>query len=343
PRLDERRAEERVEQALGLARADRLPELARVRARHLMTERDPAHRELRQHRLEVLQLLARELRERHQQLPPLGILEEEAHRGGGCLLLAVGVVEEDLVEVRARTLDPRPIRRGGEAQHRGLLARRRGPPKPRTLGRTSRPRTARSTWTPTESEVTTETSLEARARNRGRGEGRTEPLAPGPARYSPRLRRVVSPFSLRPAPPRAMLSMPKRATMASSAWLSAARRRWASAAKRANCSDASPTMPAADTPTSRTGSRGRCRSQSRSAASEIVFPSSVGSGSVARRVRRRSLPGPRRSASLSFSTTTRLRTRSRRRRRPTASAWPMIASRTLRSSRASAANVPSSP
>src|SRR5256886_8604352 len=129
PRLDERGTEERVDQAFGLARAHGLHELPGVRARHLMAERDAARRELGQHLLEVAELLARELRERHRQLPPLGILEEEAHRGGRRLLLAVSVVEEDLVEVRARTHDPRATRRGREAQHDGaLLPRRRRPP-----------------------------------------------------------------------------------------------------------------------------------------------------------------------------------------------------------------------
>src|SRR3989442_4254081 len=119
PRLDERRAEERVDQAFGLARTDGLHELPGVRARHLMAERDAMRRELCQHLLEVAELLARELRERHRQLPPLGILEEEAHRGGRRFLLAVGVVEEDFVEVRARTLDPRAIRGGRQAEHWG--------------------------------------------------------------------------------------------------------------------------------------------------------------------------------------------------------------------------------
>src|SRR3989442_8128124 len=131
PRLDERRAEERVDQALGLARAAGPHELARIRARHLVAERDAPRGELRQHRLEVAELLARELRERQQQLAPLGVLEEEAHRGGRRLLLAVGVVEEDLVEVRARTHHPRGTRRGREAQHGALLPRRRRPPKRR--------------------------------------------------------------------------------------------------------------------------------------------------------------------------------------------------------------------
>src|SRR5438552_1885406 len=135
PRLDERGAEERVDQAFGLARTDGLHELPGVRARHLMAERDATRRELSQHLLEVAELLARELRERHQQLPPLGVLEEEAHRGGRRLLLAVNVVEEDLVEVRARTLDPRATRRGSETQHGALLARRRRTAKASLLSR----------------------------------------------------------------------------------------------------------------------------------------------------------------------------------------------------------------
>src|SRR5207247_10730553 len=105
------------------------------RARHLVAERDATRAELSQHLLEVAELLAGELRERHRQLPPLGILEEEAHRGGRRLLLAVGVVEEDLVEVRARTLDPRATRGGREAQHGALLPRRRRPPKRRAATR----------------------------------------------------------------------------------------------------------------------------------------------------------------------------------------------------------------
>jgi len=145
PRLDERRAEERVDQAFGLARTHGLHELPGVRARHLMAERDAMRRELCQHLLEVAELLARELRERHQQLPPLGVLEEEAHRGGRRLLLAVGVVEEDLVEVRARTLDPRATRRGREAQHGAFLPRRRRPPKRRAAARALSGRARRPT------------------------------------------------------------------------------------------------------------------------------------------------------------------------------------------------------
>src|SRR5439155_8497896 len=69
-RLDERRAEERVDESLGLVRADRPQELGGIWARHQVTEPDAARGERRQHLLEVRQLLAREPGERHEQRLP---------------------------------------------------------------------------------------------------------------------------------------------------------------------------------------------------------------------------------------------------------------------------------
>src|SRR5205823_12256769 len=123
PRLDERRAEQRVDQAVGLARADGPHEVARVRARPLVAHGDATRREMPEHLLEVAELLASQAGERRQELPALGVLEEQAHRRRRRLLLAVGVVEQDLVQALERALDPRAARLRGKAEHPTLRPR----------------------------------------------------------------------------------------------------------------------------------------------------------------------------------------------------------------------------
>jgi hypothetical protein len=125
PRLDERAAEQRVEQALRLVRADDRQERRRVRTRVETSERDAAAGEHREHLLEVRELLARERGERRHQRGPVLVAEDEVDRGRGGLLLAVRVVEEDHVEVRERAVRPGGIGRCGEGEHRLECSRRR--------------------------------------------------------------------------------------------------------------------------------------------------------------------------------------------------------------------------
>src|SRR5207247_5398745 len=143
PRLDERRAEQRVDQAVGLARPDGPHEVARVRARPLVAHGDATRREMPEHLLEVAELLASQAGERRQELPALGVLEEQAHRRRRRLLLAVGVVEQDLVQALERALDPRAARLRGEAEHPTLrpraAARARRAREPRTRPRLADP------------------------------------------------------------------------------------------------------------------------------------------------------------------------------------------------------------
>src|SRR5262245_43629984 len=72
---------------------------------------------MREHLLEVLQLLAREPRQRGEELGALGTAKEQAHRGRVGLLLAVRVVDQDVVEMQQRALDPPGTGRGSEVEH----------------------------------------------------------------------------------------------------------------------------------------------------------------------------------------------------------------------------------
>src|SRR5579862_4368420 len=110
-RLDERETEQRVEEARRLVRAHRRHQPLGVRARDETPEAEAPLRERGQDLLEVEQLLAREPGERREQGLLLGIAEEEADRRGRRLLLAVGVVDEHLVERRDGTRPPAGNRR----------------------------------------------------------------------------------------------------------------------------------------------------------------------------------------------------------------------------------------
>ena len=117
PRLDQRHAEQRVEQARRLLGADGRHELGRVGAGDLAAERDPARGQRVDDALEVPQLLARQTRQRPQELRPIGVAEEQTQRRRGGLLLAVRVVDEDVVQVRERARQPGGAGGGGEVQH----------------------------------------------------------------------------------------------------------------------------------------------------------------------------------------------------------------------------------
>ena len=87
-------------------------ERSRLRERLL-----PAPLELAEHRLEVVQLLARQLRERARQLRTLRVAEDQRQRGAGGLLLGVGVVQQDRVDVGQGPVEPGGSAAGRQVQH----------------------------------------------------------------------------------------------------------------------------------------------------------------------------------------------------------------------------------
>src|SRR5207247_2468738 len=137
-----------------------------------------------EHRLEVAEVLASQAGERRQELPALGVLEEQAHRRRSRLLLAVGVVEQDLVQALERALDPRAARLRGEAEHPTL--------RPRAAARAQRAREPRTRPRP------------APSAPRGGGYQATTPWSTGSERQ--RLKMRVTPAG-REHRPRARLSM----------------------------------------------------------------------------------------------------------------------------------------
>ena len=109
----------------------------RVAAGALPRERDPECAEGLLHLLEVLELLARQAREREREPSVLGVREHERERARGGFLLAVGVIEQQLRQMAQRVLDPR--RRGGRLEDRGAVRRER-----RGSGRSAHPEIPRA-------------------------------------------------------------------------------------------------------------------------------------------------------------------------------------------------------
>ena len=69
----------------------------------------------------MLELLTRERRERQQQPRMFGVAEDQSQRRRGSLLLAVGVVEQDLLDVRERASAPVVVARRREVKHAGSV------------------------------------------------------------------------------------------------------------------------------------------------------------------------------------------------------------------------------
>lgn len=115
--LDERAAEQGVDRPRRLVAARRLHELGRVRAGRQSAELVAAPPDVADHLLEVLELFARQPGERHGELCELGVAEHQTDRGRGRLLLAVGVIDEQLVEAAERRAAPGRIGARMQVQH----------------------------------------------------------------------------------------------------------------------------------------------------------------------------------------------------------------------------------
>src|SRR5690606_20179128 len=82
------------------------------------TELEPTATKVRDHELEVLELLARELRQRRGEDRRIaGVAEDQVDRRRGGLLLAVRVVGEDRIDVRAGPPTPCGVGAGAKVQH----------------------------------------------------------------------------------------------------------------------------------------------------------------------------------------------------------------------------------
>src|SRR5690349_11575668 len=117
-----------VELALGLMGAHEFAQFAGVSAglEALMRHLEPPHEPL--HLFEMLELLARQPRERDVERAVLGVGEDQCQRGGGRLLLAVGVIDQQRGQIARGSLGPRARRRRAQdGLPRGALeALRRG-------------------------------------------------------------------------------------------------------------------------------------------------------------------------------------------------------------------------
>jgi hypothetical protein len=83
---------------------------ARIGCRLLRAELPAPLLQVKQNSFEVSQLLARQLGERAMQKSMLGVSEDQIHRGARGFFLAVGVVDQNLIQVCERALGPRTIR-----------------------------------------------------------------------------------------------------------------------------------------------------------------------------------------------------------------------------------------
>lgn len=119
--LDRRTAEQQIQEPAGLARPRHLMQTAGVWRRTLPGEADAKPGELAEHRLEVAQLFTRELREWRLEVGVLRIAKQQVHRGARRLLLAMGMVEQDLREVFPGPTAPVGICRERKPQHVPIL------------------------------------------------------------------------------------------------------------------------------------------------------------------------------------------------------------------------------
>jgi aryl-alcohol dehydrogenase-like predicted oxidoreductase len=117
-RFDERTAQQEVDQTLGLGRAHQRFQPPRVRARALAPKGDIAGREQSQNLLEMPEFLAGDSRQRREQEGVLGILKQQTHRDSRGLLLAMRMVEQQLIRFGERASCPIRIGRRREVQHR---------------------------------------------------------------------------------------------------------------------------------------------------------------------------------------------------------------------------------
>ena len=129
--LDQGRDEKPVEEALCARMSHEFLQRLRVRIARVLAQRQSALFEQPQHLREMAGFLARELRHRSRETGNVGKRREHRKRVRGCLLLAVRVIDEHLVESLDRKADP-ARRRLGQQLHGALVARTRGARQPRS-------------------------------------------------------------------------------------------------------------------------------------------------------------------------------------------------------------------
>src|SRR5208337_572670 len=127
PRLDQGAAEELVHEPCRFEVARGEEQAPRVGARTLPSKGDSPFGQHAQDGAKVLEFLACEPGERLEKRRISRAAEKQRHRGPGGLLLAVGVIDEDLVELPNHPRQPVGTSRRNEAEHvRTILARIRG-------------------------------------------------------------------------------------------------------------------------------------------------------------------------------------------------------------------------
>ena len=120
PRLDERADEEPIDDERQIRRREpvhRTAELGGVVVDGRRAETEPASLEEIDDALEMLELLPRDFRERTHEAEVARVPDDERQRVRRRLHLAVGVIDEDRIEVRYGARRPGRVRRGAKAEH----------------------------------------------------------------------------------------------------------------------------------------------------------------------------------------------------------------------------------